>query len=170
MQLLCCGAVGEVFYFVMEYIDGVDLVGAQFIENGRSLFPEQGVGILAGLQGDEPYFQSRFQGERDEAKRRFLARLVAVQQRSGVKPYRSGLRLSTCRQRPTIRKTPFAQRRKGFRGTTLIDGKCRVTSPDIRSGPKGTRTLDLHNAIVALSQLSYGPINYPLKRLTCATR
>lgn len=25
-------------------------------------------------------------------------------------------------------------------------------------GPKGARTLDLHNAIVALSQLSYGPI------------
>ena len=24
-------------------------------------------------------------------------------------------------------------------------------------GPKGARTLDLHNAIVALSQLSYGP-------------
>jgi hypothetical protein len=27
----------------------------------------------------------------------------------------------------------------------------------IDGGPKGARTLDLHNAIVALSQLSYGP-------------
>ena len=27
----------------------------------------------------------------------------------------------------------------------------------LTNGPKGARTLDLHNAIVALSQLSYGP-------------
>jgi hypothetical protein len=38
------------------------------------------------------------------------------------------------------------QGRKGFRGTTLVDGKQD-------SGPKGVRTLDLHNAIVALSQI-----------------
>ena len=42
--------------------------------------------------------------------------------------------------------------------------------PVFVGGPKGTRTLDLHNAIVALSQLSYGPIDYPLKRLTSVTR
>ena len=43
---------------------------------------------------------------------------------------------------------------KGFRGTTLFDGFRFL------NGPKGTRTLDLYNAIVALSQLSYRPKNY----------
>ena len=68
-------------------------------------------------------------------------------------------------------KTPYVQRRKGFRGTTLIDSECQAVDPATIGGPKGARTLDLHNAIVALSQLSYGPIDYyPLIRLTCATR
>ncbi len=39
------------------------------------------------------------------------------------------------------------QGRKGLRGTTLVDGK------EKKDGPKGVRTLDLHNAIVALSQI-----------------
>jgi hypothetical protein len=39
------------------------------------------------------------------------------------------------------------QGRKGFRGTTLVDGNQK------KDGPKGVRTLDLHNAIVALSQI-----------------
>ena len=51
------------------------------------------------------------------------------------------------------------QGRKGLRGTTLVDGKKK-------DGPKGVRTLDLHNAIVALSQIELwalvGVVCHPL--------
>ena len=48
---------------------------------------------------------------------------------------------------------------RGFRGTTLFDGLCISLREKHLSGPKGARTLDLYNAIVALSQLSYGPVS-----------
>jgi hypothetical protein len=52
------------------------------------------------------------------------------------------------------------QGRKGFRGTTLVDGNQN------KDGPKGVRTLDLHNAIVALSQIELwalvGVVCHPL--------
>ena len=42
----------------------------------------------------------------------------------------------------------YHPKRKPFRAEGLIGG-----------GAKGTRTLDLYNAIVALSQLSYSPVH-----------
>ncbi len=40
-----------------------------------------------------------------------------------------------------------------------LDGSSYLVGYRWTDGPKGVRTLDLHNAIVALSQLSYGPLN-----------
>ncbi len=40
----------------------------------------------------------------------------------------------------------------------LVGSKCKFSKKDWNGGAKGNRTPDLYNAIVALSQLSYGPM------------
>ena len=59
---------------------------------------------------------------------------------------------------PSSRSGTKGQR---LRGTTLVD-----RSPAGLGGAEGTRTPYLHNAIVALSQMSYSPIRTPMPRGT----